>query len=501
MYARLRRLLKETSIYSVGNILGRSISVITMPIFTRYMSVSEYGILSLVRPFREFLTIFFDMGASASSTRFYYDQHDERYRVQLFSTLFIFMLVLSTGLALLLITFAEPIWNQFVEDVPFSPYVVVIILSALFFSPTVLTRTLFRVQGKARRFVELNTLYYLGVAAIGVPAVVLLDMGALGPLAATLIVSVAFFIINVYFLRKYLALTFSWPLLRKMLVFGLPEIPNQAGNWTLKTISQLILQHYWSVAAVGLFAVAFAIANILFELVINAIHWAVQPFYYQVGKEESREKAGEIFAYVATINTAVILFVGLFAILLGKELILIFASAKYAAAETAVVILAVSAIFQFLYFIPSRVFYLQKRTAYLTPLLLLAVGLNLVCGFLLIPEFGTVGAAWATLIAYAGRSLSALLLAQRVLFIPYDYPRIGKALAVFAVLVLARYLLPDLVSAPEVVLKLALLALFPLMLYAVGFFQEREVRAARRLWAKHVVTRFNRDGPGPRPGG
>jgi O-antigen/teichoic acid export membrane protein len=287
-------------------------------------------------------------------------------------------------------------------------------------------------------------------------------------------------------------MTFSWPLLKKMLVFGLPEIPNQAGNWTLKTISQLILQHYWSVGAVAIFSVAFAIANILFELVISAIHWAVQPFYYQVGKEESREKAGEIFAYVATINMTVILFIGLFAILLGKELILIFASAKYAAAEAAIVILAVSAIFQFLYFIPSRVFYLQKRTAYLTPLLLLAVGLNLICGFLLIPAYGTIGAAWATLIAYAGRSLFALLLAQRVLFIPYDYRRLGKAVSVFTALVLARFLLPELAPLPEVALKLFLWALFPLLLYAVGFFQDREIQAARRLWREQVMTRLSR---------
>lgn len=493
MYARLRRLLKETSLYSIGNILGRSISVITMPIFTRYLSVSEYGILSLVRPFREFLTIFFDMGASASSTRFYYDNDEEHYHTQLFSTLFISILALSSTFSLLLVLFAEPLWSYFIKDVPFSPYVVVIILSALFFSPTVLTRTLFRVQGRVRRFIELNTLYSLVEAAIAIPAVIILDMGAFGPLLANLIASIFFFLANVYFLRKYLALTFSWRLLRKMLTFGLPEVPNKAGNWTLKTITHLFLQHYWSVAAVAVFSVASAIANILFELLVNAIHWAVQPFYYQVGKEESQEKAGEIFAYIATINTALILLISLFTILMGSELILVFASEKYAAAEAAVVILAFSAIFQFVYFIPSRVFYLQKQTAYLTPLLLFAAGLNLVCSLLLIPEHGIIGAAWATLIAYAGRSVLALVLAQRVLYIPYDYLRVGKALAVFIVLVLARYTLADFQPFPELLFKLLLLASFPVMLYLVGFIGARELRGVRRLWREHLKPFIRRD--------
>lgn len=119
-----------------------------------------------------------------------------------------------------------------------------------------------------------------------------------------------------------------------------------------------MLQHYWSLATVAALSVAFAVANILFELVINAVHWAIQPFYYQVAKEETQDKSDEIFAYVGTLNTTIILFFGLCTGLLGKELIWIFASSKYADAESIVTVLAISAIFQFLFFIPSRVFYL-----------------------------------------------------------------------------------------------------------------------------------------------
>lgn len=492
MYARIKTLFNESFVYSVGKILGRSFSVVTMPIFTRAMSVSEYGILSLLRPFQELLRIFFEMGASASAARFYYDSDAIDYRTRLFSTLFFLIFGSSLLISVLLLLFAEPLWRALVKDVPFSPYVVLVIFSALVTAPAVLTRTLFRVQGEARRFVKLDFLYTLSIAMLAIPAVVIFDMGALGPLLSTLIASTIFFFVYLRHLRLHLAFRFSRSLAKQMLAFGLPEIPVRVGNWMLKSIGQVMLQHYWSLATVAVFSVAFAVANILFELVINAVHWAIQPFYYQVAKEETQDKSDEIFAYVGTLNTTIILFFGLCTGLLGKELIWIFASSKYADAESIVTVLAISAIFQFLFFIPSRVFYLEKKMLYLTPLLLFAVVINIGCNLLLIPEHGAVGAAWANLIAFGGRSVLGLMLAQRVHYIAYDYKRIGKAFAVFMALMLARYLIPAESAVPELIFKLALLAMYPTLLYASGFFEERELRRARELFREQVVRRVMR---------
>lgn len=491
MYARIRKLFSESTLYTLGNVLKRSFSIVTMPVFTRYMSVAEYGILSLVRPFDELLQIFLEMGASASSARFYFDEDQDAYRTRLFSTLFFFIFGSALLISLLLLAFAEPLWRMVVKDVPFSPYMVVVIFTAAIAAPGILTRTLFRVRGQARRFVNLGLIHTVAIATIAIPAVVVFDMGALGPLIATLLVSTIFFFIYLYYLWDYLAFTFSWPLLRQALSFGLPEIPIRMGNWTLKMISQLIMQHYWSLSVVAVFSVAFSVANILFELVINAVHWAVQPFYYQVAKEESRDKSREIFAYVGLLNTTVILYFGLFSILLGEELIFIFASSKYAAAASVVTILAISAIFQFLFFVPSRVFYLEKKTLYLLPLLLLAVALNVIFSLALIPGYGAIGAAWANLIAFAGRSLLALTIAQRLYHIPYDYNRLGKATAVFLLLLLAREMLPAAVPyLVKLVLKLLLLALYPILLYLFGYFEERELRKARQLFEDQVIRRF-----------
>ena len=182
------------------------------------------------------------------------------------------------------------------------------------------------------------------------------------------------------------------------------------------------------------------------------------------------------------INATVILFLGLFAIFLGRELLVIFASSKYTDAEPAIVILAISAIFQFLYFIPSRVLYLRKKTIYLPPLLFVAVAFNIGFSFILIPEHGIIGAAWATLLSFLIRTVITLIISQRVYYVPYDYVRIGKAVLAFLVIFSIRDFLPAWSFYALIPLKLAILSLYPVLLFAFGFFEKRELR-----WLQQVL--------------
>lgn len=476
MYTQLKKLFSESVIYSLGSILRRSFSMITMPVFTRAMTVSDYGILSIVNAVMGLMKIFYELGVGASATRYYYECNNDEERTTLFSTLFIFMLTFAIVVSMLIVLFAEPLWNRFVKEVAFFPYVVMGLTTVSLGTIFVLARTLFRVQGRASAFVKISFLQTVLFVTVSIPAVVFLRLGAIGPLAAGIAVGTVFFPVSVFFLRKYLRFRFSRKVLKKCLAFGIPDMPTQFGNVLLKTANQFLLEHYWSVALVGLYSVAFAVANILFELIITAVHWAVQPFYYQMDKEESEEKAKEIFSYVAMINTTVILFLGLFAIFLGRELLVIFASSKYADAEPAIVTLAVSAIFQYLYFIPSRVLYLKKKTIYLPPLLFLAVACNIGLSVLFIPEYGIIGAAWATLLSFLVRTVITLIISQRVYYVPYDYLRISKAVLAFLVVFYIKDYLPAWPIHLLIPLKLAILSLYPVLLLAFGFFEKRELR-------------------------
>ena len=53
---------KNTAIYGVGNILIKLAAFVLIPVYTRYLSHKEVGILALVEMFEVMLTPFFIMG-------------------------------------------------------------------------------------------------------------------------------------------------------------------------------------------------------------------------------------------------------------------------------------------------------------------------------------------------------------------------------------------------------------------------------------------------------
>ncbi len=475
MYNKLKRLFSESSVYTLGNILMRSFSIITMPVFTRCMSTQEYGVLSIVRTVRDLLAVIYEVGTPASSMRFYYDCKTHEERELLFSTLFFLTTSFGICVSLPLLILGAPLWEYFIEDIPFRPYGILTLITVLLAAIGILPRTLFRAEGKAKRFVMLNLAQMTLIVSLSLLFVMVYRMEALGPILGACIASAILYVVYLYYLYPYLRFRFSWTLMKKALLFGLPDSPVRLGNWALKMANQLILQRYVALAMVGVYAVGYAIGSILFELVINGIHWAVLPFYYQTATDENEEEAKKIFAYVTTYNFALILLLALATIMMGKELLFIFGSSRYITALPIVHIIALSSVLQFLFFIPSRSFYLMKKTVYLIPLLLITTTVNIVLCLFLIPHHGIIGAAWATMIAYGLRTVLAWFISQALYPINYQYTRMMKNVIAFGIVIFIWSRLPEISLFFRIIINFALMTLYPLSLFLMKFFEKEEM--------------------------
>jgi O-antigen/teichoic acid export membrane protein len=232
-----------------------------------------------------------------------------------------------------------------------------------------------------------------------------------------------------------------------------------------------------------------------FELIASATSAAILPFFYRTATEESEDASKSIFATVAAYDTALFAFLGLGTILFAREVILVFATAVYLDAEAVVPFVVWASIFRVLAQVPARGIYLVKQTGPLAAAFLTPVLVNIVLNLVLIPPYGMMGAAWATLLAYPTMFGLTLWLAQRFYPIPYDYLRIAKPLAI----ALTLSLLKDAATTESMLLtvasKTAILAIFPVALLASGFVTLEERRALRRALRRSALR------PSPRPRG
>ena len=84
-----KRIAFGSIVYGLGGMLLKSISILLVPIYTRVLSTSEYGILSSVNITAQLLAIFMGLSLSASLIRFHFDQTDPVARRRIYGTLFL----------------------------------------------------------------------------------------------------------------------------------------------------------------------------------------------------------------------------------------------------------------------------------------------------------------------------------------------------------------------------------------------------------------------------
>ena len=101
-----------------------------------------------------------------------------------------------------------------------------------------------------------------------------------------------------------------------------------------------------------------------------------------------------------------------------------------------------------------------------------------------------MGAALATFLSFSFLAIIQLLMAQRIYAIPYEFKRIGLVLLIGITLVIASNLINfDLLTSLFV--KSIFFTLFPVVLYLFRFFEDRELKALRKIWLFFKSSRGN----------
>jgi O-antigen/teichoic acid export membrane protein len=247
------------------------------------------------------------------------------------------------------------------------------------------------------------------------------------------------------------------------------------GRWALRASDRLILRHFTSLSTVALYSVGTSISKMPFDLVGNGIHWAIVPFFYATATQESDKRSKSLFARIATYNALILVALGLATIMFARDLIAILASERYAEAGQVVPLIVVASVLESAFYIPSKGLYLQRKTAWLLPLFLVPAAFNIGLNFVLVPLYGMQGAAWSMLLGYVLMITLTLLVSQRIYPIPYEYGRIAKVIAAAVALWGVSLALPETGRAARLVANVVVLALLPLLLWALGFFRDGEL--------------------------
>src|SRR5438105_5003307 len=98
----LSRVPRAAMVYGLGDAVGRAIYVLALPVLTRAMTPTEFGISVGVMAYAQAVSLLMQLNLAASLIRFHSDAPDEESRRLLVSTLIWFNVAWSVALTIVL---------------------------------------------------------------------------------------------------------------------------------------------------------------------------------------------------------------------------------------------------------------------------------------------------------------------------------------------------------------------------------------------------------------
>jgi O-antigen/teichoic acid export membrane protein len=465
---QLRRLGKHSLIYGLGGLVSRVLAVFLLPLYTRYLSPSDYGVVETLIALTTVVGIALSAGIGSAFFRFYFDSNDPAARRRVLRTSFWFIMGMATLGLVVGVAFSSEI-SQLLFGTTKDAKLVAASFVGLWagMNWTQLTN-LFRVEERSVAFVSASVANILVTVGATLILVVALDEGPIGVIVGNFTGTLAVYCVLVFYRREQLGLEFDRKLLREMNRFGLPLVPSALFLWVTNFSDRIFLVKLADTHEVGLYSVGVRIASAM-VLMLTAFRLAWPAFAYSI--EDDRE-ARRTYGFVLTYLVLVATWMATTLALLSPWIVKWITAPAFESASRVVGPLAFSAVAFGGYIVVAIGVGRARRTQFNWVVTGAAAIVNIALNLTLIPPYGMMGAAIATIAAYTTMFVGMSWWSQRIYRVPYQWRRVTTAIGT-GLLVVAIGKFAEANLAVSALLALA----YPLALLPLGFYMPSERRA------------------------
>jgi len=472
-----RSLLRHSAAYSVPVILGKMCSFFLLPIYTRYLSPADYGVLELLDLTSYVLSSLLGSRLGDALCYFYAAETTEEDRDRAATTALVSALAMGALGALGGILFSGPLGEAVFRTTAYTPYFHLLFLNFVMAMPLEVGLAYLRVRNQSTLFTIclsarlavsiLCNVWFLAVWSMGVKAILWSTLVASG----TLLVGIAAAVFS------STRLTFDWALCRRMAAYAFPIGVGGVAMLVIHYGDRFFLQRSASLADVGIYSLAYKLGMLISYVQLPfTTYWTSQ--MYQIVRGDNGQA---INARVCTYVFLALSSAGVAIAVLSRPALNLLTTPAFRSASQFIPLIVAAYVIRGLGDQFRNVFLMENRTGSDAQTSTVGSLFCLAAYILLIPRFKMWGAAAATLIAFVALAAFSYWKSQRIKKYPYETGRLVKigASAVAAVAV-------ALIAAPEGVTGQLLAGAASLILYAVllvasGFFTRDEIQTVKEL--------------------
>jgi O-antigen/teichoic acid export membrane protein len=446
-----RSFLKHAAVYGLAGLLVQAGGFVLLPLYTHYLTPADYGVLEVLSRLAETVgTCLIFGGLRQALLAFYQQSPDEAARRKVVATMFSLLgitILVGGGLLLVLAGPLSGVLNTFLHpgDAPIRASLLRLALLSVLLEPFIqMPLTLLQARVESVRFVFINVSQFLLRIALCVVFVKYLHAGVAGALASSLAAGVLF---GLALCVRELIRSPSRPDLQKcreLLRFALPLVPGGLCFFLLHHGDRFVLLRYRDMQDVGTYALGYKLAQAagMFGLTPLYMVWSSQMY-----KAAQGDNAPQVFGAAITRILAGYSLTALALALFQEEVVWLLGGplwnqAAYAQASAVIAPVLLAYFFQASASLMDAGLYVRHRTGLKLGITLATTTVMLLMYALLIPTYGSMGAALATLIGFVFLALCTWAVSRRVFLIRYEWPRLAALLTLTIGLWLLSRLLP-----------------------------------------------------------
>jgi O-antigen/teichoic acid export membrane protein len=466
-----RRLGRDTMIYGIGVVLSRAVSFFMLPVYTRYLTTTDYGIVNLLDMTIDISYILFTAGMSAGMSLFYFQAKSDQERADIVRTSFALEMGLTLiGTAVLLLV-SPWVWQYGLKGVG---SVLFVRITAVNFALQMLTGVplvLLQIRQRPQAIIIINLVRLIFQLSLNILFVVVLRMGVKGILITGMIVNaLQGFAMMVWLLREMPGRV-RLDIVRQLRKFGLPFQISRAGSFILSFGDRFFLQASRGASAVGLYGLAYQFGFLLNQLSTEQILKAWNPQRLQMLNEprearDSRFDRG--FHYFNLVLFTVATGIGIFI----RPVIAVMTTAPFHSAANLVPIILAAYVVQGWGNVTQFGISVSQRTKYMTYSTWAGVAVVMVLYATMIPRWGGYGAALATLGAFIVRFATGYYWSHQLWPVSYSWGRNLRLAGYSTALVLGAFLIPAQGVAAQLGLGFVLLAVYAVLVWTTFLYAD-----------------------------
>lgn len=384
---KYEKLIKNSGIFLIANFGSKILSFLLVSLYTHSLTSAEYGVADIVVTTVSFLVPLFTLSISEAALRFSMDKNSN-----LDEVLSNCILILCVGSVLVISCYPILIKISIIND-----YIIIFYVLLLASGINTVLSQFCRGAGHVKEYAISGVISTVALISSNIILLLWIHMGITGYLISIIM---SYFISSFYicYILRVNKLTFHFnkSLMKKMVIYSAPMIPNAFSWWAISAADKYVLLYYVGTIANGIYVVAQKLPSVI-SMVSGLFLQSWQLSAVDEAMEKDREYFySQVFSY---LSTTMLLITSLILLVL-KPLCSIWIAQEYYESWKYIPILLLANIFScYSQFVGINYMVIKKTTGNLKTAIIGCI-INVIFNLIFIPKFGIYAAAFSTLISF-----------------------------------------------------------------------------------------------------